>query len=45
MSPDGKIPRGMLLERKSSIKNASKQFEIAMEMDAQNEKRPKRKQK
>jgi len=34
MAPDGKIPRGLLLERKTAIKNTSKQFELAMEMDA-----------
>lgn len=40
MSPDGKLPRGLLLEGKPAIKNALKQFNLAKELDKANEKRP-----
>lgn len=43
MSPDGKLPRGLLLEGKPAIKNALKQFNLAKELDRNNEKRPKKK--
>ena len=43
MSPDGKLPRGLLLEGKPAIKNALKQFNLARELDKNNEKRPKKK--
>lgn len=43
MSPDGKLPRGLLLEGKPAIKNALKQFNVAKELDKPNEKRPKKK--
>lgn len=43
MSPDGKLPRGLLLEGKPAIKNALKQFNLAKELDKTNEKRPKKK--
>lgn len=43
ISPDGKLPRGILLEGKPAIKNAAKQFNIACELDRENEKRPKKK--
>jgi len=43
ISPDGKLPRGLLLEGKPAIKNVAKQFNLAMELDRENEKRPKRK--
>ena len=43
ISPDGKLPRGLLLEGRPAIKNAAKQFTFAAEMDAVNEKRPKKK--
>jgi len=43
MSPDGKLPRGLLLEGKPAIKNALKQFNLAKELDKLNEKRPKKK--
>ena len=43
ISPDGKLPRGILLEGKPAIKNAAKQFNIASELDKNNEKRPKKK--
>jgi serine/threonine-protein phosphatase 2B catalytic subunit len=42
MSPDGKLPRGLLLEGKPAIKNALKQFNLAKELDKVNEKRPNR---
>jgi len=43
ISPDGKLPRGLLLEGRPAIKNAAKQFNFALELDAVNEKRPKKK--
>jgi len=43
ISPDGKLPRGILLEGKPAIKHAAKQFTLASELDAINEKRPKKK--
>ena len=42
MSPDGKLPRGLLLEGKPAIKNALKQFNLARVLDKNNEKRPRR---
>jgi hypothetical protein len=42
ISPDGKLPRGLLLEGKPAIKNAAKQFNLAQELDRENEKRPKK---
>lgn len=41
--PDGKLPRGLLLEGKPAIKNVLKQFNLARELDKVNEKRPKHK--
>ena len=43
MSPDGKLPRGLLLDGKPAIRNALKQFNLARELDKVNEKRPKAK--
>ncbi len=43
VAPDGKLPRGLLLEGKPAIKNALKQFNLAKELDKVNEKRPKHK--
>ena len=43
ISPDGKLPRGILLDGKPAIKNAAKQFNFAAELDRENEKRPKKK--
>lgn len=43
MSPDGKLPRGLLLDGKPAIRNALKQFNLAKELDKQFEKRPKKK--
>lgn len=42
ISPDGKLPRGLLMQGKPAIKNALKQFNFAQEMDRENEKRPKK---
>ena len=41
MSPDGKIPRGLLLQGRPAIRNAYKEFELSLELDAANEKFPK----
>lgn len=43
ISPDGKLPRGLLLDGKPAIKNVAKQFSHAVELDKVNEKRPKKK--
>jgi len=45
ISPDGKLPRGLLLEGRPAIKHAARQFNIAQELDRENEKckRPKSK--
>lgn len=43
MSPDGKLPRGILLDGKPAIKNALKQFNLARQLDKVNEKRPRKK--
>ena len=43
ISPDGKLPRGLLLEGRPAIKHAIKQFEHAAQLDKDNEKRPRRK--
>ena len=43
ISPDGKLPRGLLLEGKPAIKNVLKQFQMAKDLDKVNEKRPKQK--
>jgi serine/threonine-protein phosphatase 2B catalytic subunit len=43
MSPDGKLPRGLLMDGKPAIRNALKQFNLARELDKVNEKRPKQK--
>ena len=43
IAPDGKLPRGLLLEGKPAIKNMAKQFNFAQELDRDNEKRPKKK--
>jgi len=42
IAPDGKLPRGLLLEGKPAIKHAAKQFSLALELDKDNEKRPKK---
>jgi len=42
MSPDGKLPRGALLEAKPTIEFASQQFTIVKGLDSSNEKRPRK---
>eukprot|EP00347_Sterkiella_histriomuscorum_P000632 403375095 len=42
MSFDGKIPRGLLMEGKSALKDAFKEYMLASVLDQQNEKRPSR---
>ena len=42
MSPDGKLPKGALLETKSTIEYASKTYTKVKQLDAVNEKNPKR---
>lgn len=39
---DGKIPRGLLFASRSVIKSAIRDFEVAKNLDEQNEKRPKK---
>jgi hypothetical protein len=43
MAPDGKLPRGLLLQQLPSINFAAKSFELSLALDKQNEKRPKKK--
>lgn len=43
MAPDGKIPKGLLLEGRPAIKDALQEFKRAREVDKVNEKRPKNK--
>ena len=43
MSPDGKLPKGALLKAKPTIEFASQQFGVVKGLDAENEKRPKKK--
>ena len=43
MAPDGKLPQGALLEARPTIEFASKQYDIIKNLDAMNEKRPKKK--
>lgn len=43
VSLDGRLPRGLLLEKRSSIKFDINSFIMSKELDAQNEKRPKKK--
>lgn len=43
MAPDGKLPKGALLEARPTIEFASKQYDIIKGLDAMNEKRPKKK--
>lgn len=40
MVNDGRIPRGLLLEGRVAIRNTLKEFELARELDKDNEKRP-----
>jgi serine/threonine-protein phosphatase 2B catalytic subunit len=41
MAPDGKLPKGLLLDGRPAIQNAFKNFKVAKELDQINEKRPK----
>jgi hypothetical protein len=41
MSPDGKIPKGLLINGKPAIRNAFKEFELSKMLDKDNEKFPK----
>mmetsp|Transcript_43198 Transcript_43198/g.50679 ORF Transcript_43198/g.50679 Transcript_43198/m.50679 type:complete len:225 (-) Transcript_43198:43-717(-) len=41
MAPDGRIPRGLLLEGRPAIKDALQEFKRAREVDKINERRPK----
>lgn len=43
MSPDGKIPRGLLLEGRPAIKDSFKEYSRATELDKINEKMPSKK--
>ena len=43
ISPDGKLPRGHLVEGKPAIQHHAKQFKVASELDRINERRPKKK--
>lgn len=45
VSLDGKLPRGLLLEKRSSIKFDLETFMLTKDLDAKNEKRPKAKPK
>lgn len=45
MVPDGKIPRGLLLDGRPAIKDAIVEFQRAKELDKMNEMRPKKKAK
>lgn len=45
MVPDGKIPRGLLLEGRPAIKDAIAEFDRAKELDKRNEMRPAKKSK
>jgi len=40
MANDGRIPRGLLLAGRPAIRNALKNFELALSLDKENEKRP-----
>jgi hypothetical protein len=43
MSPDGKLPRGVLLNRRTAIKFDVSAFNMTKDLDKTNEKRPKKK--
>jgi hypothetical protein len=45
MAPDGKLPRGVLLEQLPSISFPAKSFALSKDLDKENEKRPKNKGK
>lgn len=41
MAPDGKIPRGLLLDGRPAIRDTFKEFSHAQKLDSVNEKYPK----
>lgn len=45
MVPDGRIPKGLLLEGRPAIRDAIVEFDKAKELDKRNEKRPKKREK
>ena len=40
MVNDGRIPQGLLLEGRPAIRNALREFELALSLDKENERRP-----
>ena len=42
MSPDGKLPKGALLEARPTIEFAARQYDVVKGLDAANEKRPRK---
>lgn len=40
MVNDGRIPRGLLLEGKVAIRNCLREFQLAQDLDKENEKHP-----
>ncbi len=42
MSPDGKIPRGLLINGRPAIRDSFKEFETTRLLDRENEKHPNR---
>jgi serine/threonine-protein phosphatase 2B catalytic subunit len=40
MAPDGKIPRGLLLEGRPAIRDSYREFSQAIKLDKKNEKLP-----
>lgn len=40
LSPDGKIPRGLLISGKPAIKDIYKEFDLSKDLDMENEKFP-----
>ena len=40
MVNDGRIPRGLLIEGRPAIRNYMKEFQLAADLDSENEKRP-----
>ena len=40
LSPDGKIPRGLLLQGRPAIRDQFKEFDLTKHLDTENEKNP-----
>jgi len=40
MAPDGRIPRGLLMQGRMAIKDKFKEFLLSKDLDKENEKRP-----